>query len=205
MSVILLSLLFSFLSSFYSEERQHYCHSATPMEPQFLETTEQQHLSYSPGTATSREGARPTEDPTTQTELEWRPTKGFLLAFTSLQLIVAVVSIESTSLPPALPVMSAELGGTALQAFWAGTSYLLTSTVIQLPVASMSHILGRKIVGCVAMTFTQLLESSIDMCGLPIGAVLLHGSVHSRIPDLRACAELQCDIGRAVYTGEYQL
>ncbi|OTB17574.1 hypothetical protein K445DRAFT_316203 [Daldinia sp. EC12] len=75
----------------------------------------------------------------------WRPIKQFLLAFTSLLTIVAAVAIESTSLPTALPIMSAELGGTALQAFWSGTSFLLASTVIQPTVASMSHILGRRI------------------------------------------------------------
>ncbi|KAK6079437.1 major facilitator superfamily transporter [Seiridium cupressi] len=76
---------------------------------------------------------------------EWKPTKRFLLAFMSLQVIVSAVAIESTSLPAALPMMSTDLGGTALQAFWAGTGFLLASTVIQLTVASMSHILGRKI------------------------------------------------------------
>ncbi|KAK9778018.1 hypothetical protein SCAR479_05344 [Seiridium cardinale] len=76
---------------------------------------------------------------------EWKPTKRFLLAFMSLQVIVSAVAIESTSLPAALPIMSAELGGTALLAFWAGTGFLLASTVIQPTVASMSHILGRKI------------------------------------------------------------
>lgn len=76
----------------------------------------------------------------------WKPTKRFLLAFMSLLTIVSAVAIESTSLPAALPIMSADLGGTALQAFWAGTSFLLASTVIQPTVASMSHILGRKMV-----------------------------------------------------------
>ncbi|KAI0129802.1 major facilitator superfamily transporter multidrug resistance [Xylariales sp. AK1849] len=75
----------------------------------------------------------------------WKPTKRFLLAFMSLLTIVSAVAIESTSLPAALPIMSADLGGTALQAFWAGTSFLLASTVIQPTVASMSHIVGRRI------------------------------------------------------------
>ncbi|KAK6851043.1 hypothetical protein PG987_000677 [Apiospora arundinis] len=78
-------------------------------------------------------------------EEEWKPTRRFLLAFISLQLVVAGVCLEVTALPTALPIMSAELGATALQAFWAGTSYMLASTVVQPPVASMSHILGRKI------------------------------------------------------------
>jgi MFS family permease len=40
--------------------------------------------------------------------------------------------------------MARALGGTALEAFWAGTSFLLTSTVFQPVIGSFSHIFGRK-------------------------------------------------------------
>lgn len=40
--------------------------------------------------------------------------------------------------------MAQALGGTALEAFWAGTSFLLTSTVFQPVIGSFSHIFGRK-------------------------------------------------------------
>ncbi|KAK8053622.1 Major Facilitator Superfamily protein [Apiospora saccharicola] len=80
-----------------------------------------------------------------EAEVDWKPTRRFLLAFISLQLVISAVCLEVTALPTALPIMSVELGATALQAFWAGTSYMLASTVVQPPVASMSHILGRKI------------------------------------------------------------
>lgn len=40
--------------------------------------------------------------------------------------------------------MAQLLHGTAIQAFWAGTSYLLASTVLQPIVGSFSHIFGRK-------------------------------------------------------------
>ncbi|KAI1504614.1 major facilitator superfamily transporter [Biscogniauxia marginata] len=93
-------------------------------------------------------GDMPDPPPLTNTEddgRDWKPSKRFLLAFASLQVLVAAVAVESTSLAPTLPIMSAELGGTALQAFWAGTGYLLASTLIQPSVASMSHILGRRI------------------------------------------------------------
>ncbi|KAI1769881.1 hypothetical protein F4818DRAFT_446864 [Hypoxylon cercidicola] len=43
----------------------------------------------------------------------WKPTKRFILAFGSLLTAVSAVAIESTSLPTALPIMSADLGGTA--------------------------------------------------------------------------------------------
>ena|SRR5690606_16531951 len=40
--------------------------------------------------------------------------------------------------------MSKRLGGSAIEAFWAGTSFLLTSTVFQPLVGSLSTIFGRK-------------------------------------------------------------
>ncbi|KAK8018088.1 Major Facilitator Superfamily protein [Apiospora marii] len=83
--------------------------------------------------------------PESNTDVQWKPTRRFLLAFISLQLVISAVCLEVTALPTALPIMSAELGATALQAFWAGTSYMLASTVVQPPVASMSHILGRRV------------------------------------------------------------
>ncbi|KAK8069610.1 hypothetical protein PG994_006226 [Apiospora phragmitis] len=97
-------------------------------------TREKQHAG---GAMTGQEG---------ETEVvDWKPTRRFLLAFISLQLVVSAVCLEVTALPTALPIMSAQLGATALQAFWAGTSYMPASTVVQPPVASMSHILGRRI------------------------------------------------------------
>ena len=40
--------------------------------------------------------------------------------------------------------MAQILHGTAIEAFWSGTSYLLTSTIIQPVIGSFSHIFGRK-------------------------------------------------------------
>ncbi len=40
--------------------------------------------------------------------------------------------------------MASVLGGTAIEAFWSGTSFLLTSTVFQPVIGSFSHIFGRK-------------------------------------------------------------
>lgn len=49
--------------------------------------------------------------------------------------------------------ISTALNGTAVEAFWAGTSFLLTSTVFQPSWASFSHIIGRKPVLLVALLF----------------------------------------------------
>lgn len=74
----------------------------------------------------------------------FRPTRAFLLAFVSLMVVVLAVAFDATTLSVALPIISADLGGTALEAFWSGTSFLLASTVLQPTVAGLSHIFGRK-------------------------------------------------------------
>jgi MFS family permease len=41
--------------------------------------------------------------------------------------------------------MAEALGGSAIEAFWSGTSYLMTSAVFQPVLGSFSHIFGRKL------------------------------------------------------------
>lgn len=77
---------------------------------------------------------------------QFKPSRDFYLAFLSLATIVLAVAFDATSLSVALPDMSFDLGGTALEAFWAGTSFLLASTVFQPTVAGLSNIFGRKYV-----------------------------------------------------------
>lgn len=75
---------------------------------------------------------------------EWKPSKEFVLAFSALSVISLGAAFDATSLSVAIPTISAHLGGTALQAFWSGTSFLLASTVLQPTVAGLSNIFGRK-------------------------------------------------------------
>ena len=49
--------------------------------------------------------------------------------------------------------MAKDLGGTAIEAFWAGTSFLLTSTVLQPVIGSISHIFGRKPLIYISLVF----------------------------------------------------
>lgn len=76
----------------------------------------------------------------------FKPTREFLLAFAALDVIMIAVAFDATTLSVALPIMSTELRGTALEAFWSGTSFLLASTVFQPTFASLSSIFGRKLV-----------------------------------------------------------
>ncbi|KAJ4314260.1 hypothetical protein N0V94_006529 [Neodidymelliopsis sp. IMI 364377] len=49
--------------------------------------------------------------------------------------------------------MAKALGGSAIEAFWSGTSFLLTSTVFQPVLGSFSHIFGRKSLIYVSLSF----------------------------------------------------
>jgi MFS family permease len=50
-------------------------------------------------------------------------------------------------------IMAKALGGSAIEAFWSGTSFLLTSTVFQPVLGSFSHIFGRKILIYISLGF----------------------------------------------------
>ncbi|KLU88153.1 hypothetical protein MAPG_07140 [Magnaporthiopsis poae ATCC 64411] len=52
--------------------------------------------------------------------------------------------MPDAGLSVALPTISVALGGSALEAFWSGTSFLLASTVLQPTVAGLSNMFGRK-------------------------------------------------------------
>lgn len=50
-------------------------------------------------------------------------------------------------------VIARKLNGSAIEAFWSGTSFLLASTVFQPSFASFSHIFGRRPMVLLALTF----------------------------------------------------
>ncbi|TVY13331.1 Efflux pump FUS6, partial [Lachnellula arida] len=75
---------------------------------------------------------------------EFNPSFRLVLAFASLSVISLAAALDATSLSVALSVMAAELNGTTVEAFWSGTSFLVTSTVFQPFYVSLSDIFGRK-------------------------------------------------------------
>ncbi|KAI5304370.1 hypothetical protein KEM56_006563 [Ascosphaera pollenicola] len=77
-------------------------------------------------------------------EEPFRATKTVLLAGLAIFLIILAAAIDATSLSIALPIVTERLKGTAIQAFWAGTSYLVTSGVMQPVIGGLSHVFGRK-------------------------------------------------------------
>jgi hypothetical protein len=86
-----------------------------------------------------------TAGPTIEPELPvFKPSKGFILAFISICIITLAAALDTTSLSIALPIFTVKLKGTAIEAFWSGASFLVTSTVSQPVIARMNHVFGRK-------------------------------------------------------------
>ncbi|KAH8653760.1 major facilitator superfamily domain-containing protein [Xylariales sp. PMI_506] len=68
----------------------------------------------------------------------------FYFAFLSLVLMVLVVSLDATALAVAIPVLTSQLGGTTLEAFWASLAFMLAVVVTQPLYTSASDLIGRK-------------------------------------------------------------
>lgn len=77
-------------------------------------------------------------------EKQFRATRAIKLACVAISLIILAAAIDATSLSIALPIVTQRLKGTAIQAFWTGTSYLVTSGVMQPVIGGLSHVFGRK-------------------------------------------------------------
>ncbi|CAH0056890.1 unnamed protein product [Clonostachys solani] len=84
---------------------------------------------------------------------QFNPGRRFMTAFFSLCILVVVNSLDATALGPAIPTMSYELGGSAVQAFWAGTSFLLAGTVAMLTFGGLSQSFGRKALLLISIGF----------------------------------------------------
>ena len=72
--------------------------------------------------------------------------------------------------------MTGDLHGTAIDAFWTGTSFLLSSAVFQPPLASLSHIFGRMhtLVFCTIMFLIGIIISSVakDFTAMLVGRTI---------------------------------
>ncbi|KAI9804453.1 MAG: hypothetical protein M1825_001352 [Sarcosagium campestre] len=84
---------------------------------------------------------------------DFNPGWRFYVAFSTLSIITLAAALDATSLSVALPIIAEKLKGSAIEAFWSGTSFLLTSTVFQPNFASFSHIFGRKPMILVSLIF----------------------------------------------------
>lgn len=103
----------------------------------------------------------------------FRPGTRFYLAFSALAALSLVVALDGTSISVALPVIAKALNGSATDAFWAGTSFLLSSAVVQPIFAAFSHIFGRKQLCLIAVAFflagTLVAGLSVNMAMMLVG------------------------------------
>ncbi|CAG7932952.1 unnamed protein product [Penicillium olsonii] len=76
-----------------------------------------------------------------------------ILVFITLSVLTLMAALDGTSLSVALPDIALELEGTAIEAFWSGTSFLLCSTVFQPSFASFSNIFGRRPMIFISLVF----------------------------------------------------
>lgn len=86
------------------------------------------------------------------------------MAFAALSVLTLMVALDGTSISVALPIIAKKLHGTAIEAFWAGTSFLLASTVFQPNFASFSHIFGRMpvIMVSIALFFVGVMMAALS-------------------------------------------
>lgn len=117
------------------------------------------------------ESGGPPETSTAEVLPEWKPNKPEWLIMICLSVVSLIVALDATIVVPALPIISKALKGSATMTFWTGTSYLLTSSVFQPFLGSLSDIFGRReilflsliffttgtIICCTAKNFTALL------------------------------------------------
>ncbi|KAL2829452.1 major facilitator superfamily domain-containing protein [Aspergillus cavernicola] len=75
-----------------------------------------------------------------------------ILAFFTLSVLTLMVALDGTSISVALPIITQDLKGSAIEAFWSGTSFLLASTVFQPSFATLSGIFGRRPLVLVGLT-----------------------------------------------------
>lgn len=79
-------------------------------------------------------------------DTDFKPSCRFYMIFITLSIATLAAALDATSLSVALPQIATDIHGSAIEAFWAGTSFLLTVTVFQPICASGTNIFGRKAV-----------------------------------------------------------
>jgi MFS family permease len=119
----------------------------------------------------------------------WKPLRQEYLVMLTISILSLMVALDATILVPVLPVsflllikqfstdhiqaLATALHGTSSDAFWAGTSYLLTSAVFQPFIAALSDLFGRQQLLLLSLIF---FSAGALICALADGfTVLLAG------------------------------
>ncbi|KAG5291956.1 MFS multidrug transporter [Histoplasma ohiense] len=121
---------------------------------------------------------------------KWTPQRRERLIVFSIFLLYLMIALDSTIIVPVLPTIASDLNGTAVEAVWAGTSFLLTYAIFQPFIAAVSDIFGRRevmlasvslftagsLIACLAQNFSMLLTGR-SIQGVGAGGVFVLGYV----------------------------
>ncbi|KAM7184109.1 Major Facilitator Superfamily domain containing protein [Naviculisporaceae sp. PSN 640] len=105
-------------------------------------------------------------------DAEFKAGKWEFMILGTMALLNIILAVDATILPPALPTLAKTLNGTAIETFWAGSSFLLANAVFVPFLGSVSDLFGRcavllfslvmftggTLIACLATTFTALLS-----------------------------------------------
>ncbi|KAI2635457.1 MFS general substrate transporter [Xylaria nigripes] len=88
------------------------------------------------------------EEPTPHPEddTHFKAGKRELLILATMASLNAILALDATILPPALPKLAKVLNGTAVETFWAGSAYLLANAVFVPFLGAISDLVGRRTV-----------------------------------------------------------
>ncbi|KAB8218051.1 major facilitator superfamily domain-containing protein [Aspergillus novoparasiticus] len=130
--------------------------SSFEASPSKLSTTQIQYAQSTPDSghgASTRRTADERDNGPEAKKLQFWVDRKVTLAFFPLCLLTLMVALEAASLSIALPVVTEELGGSAIEAFWSGTSFVLCSACCQLIFTSLSSAFGRQLLIVIAVIF----------------------------------------------------
>lgn len=77
-------------------------------------------------------------------DLDFKPNLRFYLSFVAISSLTLAAAIDATSVSNVLPIMTRDLQGSSIEAFWTGTSFLISSAIVMPIYATLSHVFGRK-------------------------------------------------------------
>ncbi|KAK2806534.1 hypothetical protein FQN50_005817 [Emmonsiellopsis sp. PD_5] len=87
---------------------------------------------------------------------EWKPQRQEWLIILCIFMLYLMIALDSTIIVPVLPTIASDLKGTAIETFWAGTSFLLTYAIFQPFIAVISDVFGRREVLLASVSFFTL-------------------------------------------------
>ncbi|KAL8889534.1 MAG: hypothetical protein Q9215_003188 [Flavoplaca cf. flavocitrina] len=86
-------------------------------------------------------------------EQAWKAGRKEWMIIIVLAIVSLMVALDATILVPALPAIASDLHGNTTDTFWTGTAYLLTQSVLQPFLVSLSDVFGRRLLYLVSLAF----------------------------------------------------